>query len=218
MDQRSICLFLAIKGFSVQDILNEFASPLGPDAIAYPIMSKCPSQWEFHAVPCCHSEKPPNTVIENAIPDALEKQPFSSIRELAKLTCIPTVTVHRHLTQSLGLVVKSLRWVSHSRTNTQKAQSVTLSNRLLRKLRSIKHQEWQLIITFDELWFYLTTDYEPIWLRPDQELPKTPKHTIQDKRIIMMIAWDRLAFHVLELFQKAGHLMPSATVIIFRQH
>jgi DNA-binding IclR family transcriptional regulator len=96
------------------------------------------------------TDEPAATVIDNAILDALEKQPFSSIRELAQLTCIPRSTVHRHLTQSLGFVVKHLRWVPHSLTAAQKAQHITLSNELLRELRSNKHQGWQFLITLNE--------------------------------------------------------------------
>jgi hypothetical protein len=66
--------------------------------------------------------------------------------------------------------------------DTHKAQRVTLSNTLLSKLRLIKYQGWPFIITLDELWFYLTRDDEQIWLRPDQEPPERPKHTIQDKK------------------------------------
>jgi DNA-binding MurR/RpiR family transcriptional regulator len=55
------------------------------------------------------SEESANPVIDNTVLDALEKQPFSSIRELAKLTCFPTTTIYRHLTRSLGFVVKHFR-------------------------------------------------------------------------------------------------------------
>jgi hypothetical protein len=81
---------------------------------------------------------------------------------MAKPTCIPTTTVHRHLTQSLGFVVKHLYWVSRSLTDTQKAQRLTLSSKLQRKFRSLKHHSWQFIIPLDKLQFYLTTDYERI--------------------------------------------------------
>jgi DNA-binding IclR family transcriptional regulator len=38
-------------------------------------------------------------VIDQAILDAIEQYLFSSIQELVRLTCIPTTTVHRQLTQ-----------------------------------------------------------------------------------------------------------------------
>jgi hypothetical protein len=72
------------------------------------------------------SDEPPTTIIDDAILDALDKQPFSSVKKLAKLTCIPTMTVYRHLRRSLGFVVKHLRWIPLTLTDTQKAQRITL--------------------------------------------------------------------------------------------
>jgi hypothetical protein len=110
--------------------------------------------------------------------DALEYYPFSSILEWVRLICIPTTTVYRHLSQSLGFVVKYLRWVSHTLTPTQK-RSMPLSIELLRQLRSIKHHGWQFIITSEASWFYLSTDHEKIWIREEEQPPERPRHTIQ---------------------------------------
>jgi hypothetical protein len=63
-------------------------------------------------------EEPAMIVIDQAILDALQHYPFSSIQELARLTCIPITTVYRHLTQSLGFVLKHLRWILHTITYT----------------------------------------------------------------------------------------------------
>jgi hypothetical protein len=114
-------LFLPIKRLSPQGIGSEFVIVLGLNAIPYSRVTEHRGQRQFPSVPCDTSERPPNTVIDNAILNALKKQPVSSIRELAKFTCIPTTTVHRHLTPSLGFVVKHLRRVPHSLTDTQKA-------------------------------------------------------------------------------------------------
>jgi hypothetical protein len=62
-----------------------------------------------------------------------------SIQELSKLICIPTNTVHRNLTSSLGFVVKHVCWVPHKQKETQKGQRVSLCDQLLRELRWIKH-------------------------------------------------------------------------------
>jgi hypothetical protein len=59
-------------------------------------------------------------IINQAILDTLEQYQFSSIPEIVCLTCIPTTTVHQHLTQSLGFMVKHLRWVPHTLMPTQK--------------------------------------------------------------------------------------------------
>jgi hypothetical protein len=122
MDQRSICLFLVIKGFSDRAVCNELTAVLGADAIAYLTATKYLHQRQFTSilVGAPRPDEPATIVIDQAVLDALERYPFSSIRELARLTCIPTTTVHRHLTQPLGFVVKHLRWVAHTLTPTQK--------------------------------------------------------------------------------------------------
>jgi hypothetical protein len=55
-----------------------------------------------------------------------------------------------------------------------------------------------LILTLDEAWFYLSTDHEQIWFRPDKEPPERAKHTIQDKKIMVTIAWNAVGFHLVE--------------------
>jgi hypothetical protein len=39
------------------------------------------------------AEKPPGTAMDDEILDALEQQPFSSVREFVELLCIPRSTV-----------------------------------------------------------------------------------------------------------------------------
>jgi hypothetical protein len=185
MDQRSIHLFLAMKRLSAHAIYNELVAVPRPDAIGYSTVTSHLHQRPFPSTLGETPDVPAATIIDKAILDAFEKQPFSSIRELAQLACIQRSTVHRHLTQSLGVVVKHLRWVPHSLMAAQKAQRVTLSSELLCELRSIKHHGWQFIITLDESWFYLTTDHEQIWLRPGGTPPERARHTIQDRKIIV---------------------------------
>jgi hypothetical protein len=153
MEQRSVCLFLALKGLSAQAIHHKLTAVLGPDAIADSTLTKYLRQKQFPSILVDSPEEPATTVFVQAIFHAFKQQLFSSIRELAKLTWIPIATVHRHLTRSLGFVVKHLRWVPHSLTATQKTERVTLSVELLRQLCSIEHDGWQFIITLDESWF-----------------------------------------------------------------
>jgi hypothetical protein len=98
--------------------------------------------------------------------------------------------------------VKHLRWVPHSLADTHKSHRITLSNQRLLEIRLIKHQGWHFILNLDESWFYLSTDHEQIWLRPDQEPPERAKHTIQDTKIMVTIAWNVLRFHLVEALPK----------------
>jgi hypothetical protein len=202
MGQRSISLILPIEGLSAQAMCNKSVTVLYHDAMTYSALTKSVRQRQFPSVPRDPSDEVPNTVIDGAILDAIKKQPVSSICELAKLTCIPTITVHRHLTASLGLVLRHLLWVPRGLAHTQKPQCPTLSNKLMRRLRSINDQGWQFIVTLDEPWLYLTADYKRIWLRPDQELPERPKHTIHCKKNMVTFASNPLGFHVLKALRK----------------
>jgi hypothetical protein len=165
MDQRSICLFLALIGLSARAVNNRLTAVLGANAIASSTVTKYLCQRKFTSILIDRPQESATIVIDQVILDILEHYPFSSIWELARLTCIPTTTVHRHLTQSLGFVVKHLRWVPPTLTPAQKTERATFSIELLRQLRSIEHYGWQFIITLDASWFYLSTDHEQIWLR-----------------------------------------------------
>jgi histone-lysine N-methyltransferase SETMAR len=204
MDQRSICLFLALKGLPARAIHGEPGAVLGPDAVAYSTVTK--SLWQRQLL--CTLLEPPDepvmAIIDDTILSALEKQPFSSIRELANLICIPATTVYRYLTHSLGFVVKHLHWVPHSLSATQKAQRITLANRLLFELRSIKSDGWHFVVSLDESWFYLTTDLEQIWMIPEEEPPARSRRMIQDRKIMATVAWNPLGFHIVKALPRGG--------------
>jgi hypothetical protein len=87
---------------------------------------------------------------------------------------------------------------------TQKTERATLSIESLHQLRSIEHHGWQFIITFDESWFYLSTDHEQIWLRGEEQPPERPRHTIQDPKMMVTIAWNPLGFHLLDALPKSN--------------
>jgi hypothetical protein len=135
MDQRLIDPFFAKKGLSAQEVHDELVTVLGLDAIAYSPITKYRRQQHFTAISSEPPDEPLITIIGHAILDAAYKQSFSSIRELAKLTCIPKTMVHRYVTSSLGFVAKHLHWVPHELTETQEGQRISLSNQFLCELR-----------------------------------------------------------------------------------
>jgi hypothetical protein len=104
-----VCLFLALRGFSARVLDNELTAVLGADAIAYSTVTKYLRQRQFTSILIDVPEEPTTIIIDQTILNALEHYPFSSTRELARPTCIPTTVVHQHITQSLGFVVKHLR-------------------------------------------------------------------------------------------------------------
>jgi hypothetical protein len=60
----------------------------------------------------------------------------------------------------------------HALSDAQKGERVNLSRRLLRMLEVHCDRAWHDIVTLDESWFYLSTDYEFVWLPRDEKFPK----------------------------------------------
>jgi hypothetical protein len=121
MDQRSICLFLAMKRLSAREVHNELVAVLGLDAIGYSTVTRYLRQRQVPASSPGPCDEPPMTIIDDEILEALDKQPFSSVKELAKFPCVPITTVYRQLTRSLGSILKHRCWVPHALTGSQKA-------------------------------------------------------------------------------------------------
>jgi hypothetical protein len=175
MEQRSIFLYPARKGLSPLAIHDNLVTTLGADAMSHSSVT-CYLRDAVFA-----SSNPPTPLSEpeaqfdncdHAILLALAEQPFASVRELSRLIHLPRTTVHRRLTKSLAFRVRHLRWVPHLLSHSQKSDCLTLSQELLPMLERQKQRSWHDIVTLDESWFYINTDHEPIWLRPDGEIPE----------------------------------------------
>jgi hypothetical protein len=104
--------------------------------------------------------------------------------------------------QSLGFVVKYLRWVPHTLTPTQKTEPATLSIELWPQLRSTEHHGWQFIISCDESWFCLSPDHGQIWLGVEEQSPERPRHTIQGPTMMVTIAWNPMGFHLRDAYKR----------------
>jgi uncharacterized membrane protein len=116
MDQRSIALYLSMKGLSAKLIHQELVDMLGLEALAYSTVTWYLRTASFAA----QSEEAPAEAefininpVDAVVLKALANGPFSSVRELSRLTCLPRSTVHRHLAESLCLPVRHLRWIPH---------------------------------------------------------------------------------------------------------
>jgi len=45
------------------------------------------------------------------------------------------------------------------------------------------------VVTLDESWFYLSTDYEQIWLPRGIDPPERERKMISSKKVMITIAW-----------------------------
>jgi hypothetical protein len=134
MTQRPIVAYLSLKGMSAREIHDDIVTTLGSDAVSYTSVTRYLREARF---PPSKPELHPADVqgdlddSDQAILTALEDSEFASVRQLSRLTHLPSTTVYRRLTQSLGFVARHLRRVPHALSDAQKGERINLSRRLL---------------------------------------------------------------------------------------
>jgi hypothetical protein len=135
--QRPIVAYLSLKGMSARETHDDIVATLAPDAVSYSSVAGSVCEAQFPP-----SKPDPDTAevqrdlddSDHVILTALEDNPFASVRQLSRLIHLPSTTVCRRVTQSLGFVAGHLRWVPHALSDAQKGETVNLSRRLLRML------------------------------------------------------------------------------------
>jgi hypothetical protein len=155
-----------MKGLSATIIHRELVNVLRSNAIAYSTIPKHLRSASFKAKVAGSDERPGDretNLTDDQILHVLETSPFASVSHIARMTLLPKTALYQHFLESLNFVKKKLRWVPPTLSEEQKPMRVEKSNELLQTLISMKHHSWRYILTLDESWFYLPTDYESIW-------------------------------------------------------
>jgi hypothetical protein len=130
MTQRPIDTDLSVKGMSAREIHDDNVVTLGPDAVSPGSVTRYLREARFHL---SKPEPHPADVqrhlddSDQAVLAALDDNPFASVRQLSRLTHLPSTTVYRRLIESLGFVVHHLRWMPHALSDAQKGKRVNLS-------------------------------------------------------------------------------------------
>jgi hypothetical protein len=100
MTQRPVVAYLSLKGMSVPEIHDDIVVTLGPDAVSYSSVARHFCEARF---PPSKPEPHPSDVqrdlddSDQAILAALEDSPFALVRQLPRLTHLPSTTVYRRL-------------------------------------------------------------------------------------------------------------------------
>jgi hypothetical protein len=185
MTQRLIVAYLSLRGISPREIHDDIVATLGRDAMSYSSVTRYLREAQL---PPSKPEPHPADVqrdlddSDQAILSALEDSPFASVRQLSRLTHLPSTTVYRRLTQSLGFVARHLRCVPHALSDAQKGKRVNLSRRLVQMPEVQRDRAWHDIVTLDESWFYLSTHYKFVCLQGDEKVPERELYTIESKK------------------------------------
>jgi hypothetical protein len=154
MDQRSVCLFFDKQSLSDSVIHENLVVVLGSNTIA----SSSVTRYFTRVLWTPDKEKRPISgcadVFGQAIRTALDEQPFSSMRNIARRMCIPTTAMWSRVTNSIGFTVKHIRRAPDKLNDAQHAVRAQMSNELLAILLLAEDKAWQYFVTLDESWFY----------------------------------------------------------------
>jgi hypothetical protein len=135
-------MFLSRQLFSAPTIYEQLVAILGLNTITYYTMPKYLKETRWTAGKGENPEMDDLDVVDQIILAALEERPFLLMQELAKRTCVTFFTVHWRFTNSMGFVVKHLRWIPHKLNEAQLEARAHISNQLLKITRSIEHHGW----------------------------------------------------------------------------
>jgi hypothetical protein len=101
-----------------------------------------------------HPELEDDFSLDYRITFVLSEERLLSVRQTAKQAMMSKSIVYRHLTQPMRWQLCHLQRVPDSATESEKMNRMQKAIKLLELLESIRHEVWQCIVTFDDLWFY----------------------------------------------------------------
>jgi hypothetical protein len=163
MDLESITLSLAMKYLGALEIHAEINSVLGQDTVGYSTITRYLRKRSFPHSSESGEEEPEIgscDPIDRVILQALNEQPFASLRQLAKRILIPVTTIRYYLVDRMWYKIKHYKWLPNRLSAAQKQTRVTISRSLLDLLHSLQHQGWKYVVTLDESWLYFSNHHE----------------------------------------------------------
>jgi histone-lysine N-methyltransferase SETMAR len=143
------------------------------------------------------SGRPRRSDLAEAISSMLEERPFLSCKLLARHFRIAKATCSRILREDLALQKFTLRWVPHRLHSTQKQNRVTFSSALLEVLRREQQNNFDLVITGDESWFFVHYPNESVWAGSRDGIPVRIKQTIDTEKCLISVLWSANGIHSL---------------------
>jgi hypothetical protein len=146
-----------MKGMALDAIHDDLVHTLGKDAVAYSTVTKYTRIAQFSGrkeVTLPEAPDVERSPVDEEILTTLAEFPFSSVRELSRMICLPRSIVHRppapHAITSLHFTVRHLRWVPRVLTAEQKKIRVQTAIELLQVLSAQSTRQWHDIVTLNE--------------------------------------------------------------------
>lgn len=200
-----IVYYLDAKNLTKKEIMEELKQFFPDSCPSYSTVCRIlqRKRLQIESPPGAKSDKiSPSQLIIRAILKALEKQPFASVHELAKLTKIPKSTIYDYLTGIMQMKNKHLTWVPHELDPEMKKNRVELAAELHNELSANLKRKRHITITLDESWFYFEYSYDSIWVQENEKPPTRPKKMISSKKCMLTIVWTRNKILFIDLLPK----------------
>jgi hypothetical protein len=81
-------------------------------------------------------------------------------------------------------------------TAEQKQILVQIAIELLQAMSVQSTRQWHDIVTLDESWIYLFSEYDLMWTAPGEIVVDRPRHTVQSPKFMLTVVWNPIGFHV----------------------
>jgi hypothetical protein len=122
------------------------------------------------------------------VADAVEKNKYASLRELAIITKTSKDTARRILLHDLKLMKRNLKWIPHTLNEAQKRMRVEISHKLLTELKKDEENDFIHIVTGDERRIYYSYPHDSMWTR-GKEVEERERRRIDSKKIMLTVPW-----------------------------
>jgi hypothetical protein len=183
MNQKTIVLYLRMKGMALDAIHEDLIRVRGENVIAYSTVAKYVRSARYPLKQDTPSAEPmpiEANPVGQAIMTGLADYPFSSVRELSRLICLPRSTVHRRLTRPCHFIIRHLRWMPTFWTRDRsRCESISPVSCCMSSYSSAR--QWHDVV---------------MWIGPGEIVPDKERCTIQSPKFMTTIVWNPCGFHI----------------------
>jgi hypothetical protein len=99
-------------------------------------------------------------------------------------------------------------------TVEQKQIRVQMAIELLQVLSVQSTRQWHDIVTLDESWIDLFSEYHLMWTAAGEIVADREWHTVQSPKFMLMVVWNPIGFYVLKALPKGADSMHNIIQMI----
>ena len=198
---RYVVHYCYLRGMNSNQILEEMQGAYGDQAPSRSFVFKWIKlfkEGKNNIDDQLRSGRPIHIKDEDKILEILNREPFSSARDISESSKIHYSTVCFKLNKVMGFKLVSFRYVPHELTAEQKLNRVKMAKDILKTLE-LGPIIWNRLITGDESWIYWNNSHTKQWIHCGEPRPTTPNHLIADKKSMLTVFFSTRGFLLINL-------------------